>query len=398
MRRANPQKIRRTFFLLVIIGLVGVLLDLRMTWRPRHPVWVARDIYPIKKASLAFHTLAGSAQIEIPGASVLYAKNVNQERPIASTTKIMTAYLVLKDSSKVPLDRVITVTAADTANYKNGLLKADSEVPLHTGQKTTVRDLLWALMLPSADDAAWSLARVVSRHASRFVALMNKEATQLGMRRTHYLDSDGVNYHAVSTAKDLLKVTTVALKNREFRIFVGTLTRHTLSFGVLTNLNQLLGSYPGAFGVKTGWTPSAGSCLVFAARRTLGGHRLTLYGVVLGEPGFRRMFVDVRGLLDTGFQLPYQTLIRRDGVVAKIRVVGAGNPHSINLSVREDLGHFQTGGDAKVEWQWSRLHSSWLAGAVMGRCRLIYGGSHRQGPWVDIVADQGFTRPWWAIL
>lgn len=398
MRRVNPQKLRRSLLLGALIGIFGIIVWTRLAWHQGRVQSVVPTTYAVKKAPLAFHTLAGSAEIAMPNGPVLYAKNVNQKRPIASTTKIMTAYLVLKDS-KVPLNQVVTVTSRDATNYKKGLLKADSEVPLAPGQRITVRDLLWALMLPSADDAAWTLSRVVAGHATHFVALMNREASRLGMRSTHYLDPDGVNFNAYSTAKDLLKLTTAALKNHEFRVLVGTKKHHTASFGELTNLNQLLGVYPGAYGVKTGWTPSAGSCLVFAANRRVGGdQRLTLYGVVLGEPGFRRMFWDVRNLLNTGFRLPYQTLIPRNAVVAKIRVPAAGGSHWINLSIRRGLGSFETGGRATVDWHWAQLPSSWGVGTIMGRCRLVYPNSRPPGPWVNIVADQGFTRPWWMGL
>lgn len=134
--------------------------------------------------------------------------------------------------TKLPLGQVVTISAQDVSNYQHGLRKDDSEVPLRLGQKVTVKELLWALLLPSADDAAWALARVTSGHASSFVDSMNRQAVRLGMRHTHYLDPDGVNFHAYSSAADLLKLCTVALQNPAFRELVGTRIQSTASFGV----------------------------------------------------------------------------------------------------------------------------------------------------------------------
>ncbi len=395
LRRANPQKILRTVVLLVVILASLVYVPQIAAWHvgARRPAIVSS--FELAHSPLQFHTMAGSAQVEIADGPVLFAHNVNEERPIASTTKIMTAYLVLSQPG-LSLNRVVTITATEVDNDRRGLLKADSEVPLAVGQRATVQDLLWALMLPSADDSAWVLARTISGNPYKFVAMMNQTAARLGMHRTHYVDPDGVNHKGYSTAKDLLKLTTVAMTDPAFAQLVSTAVHHTSSFGTLTNLNQLLGQYPGAIGVKTGWTPWAGSCLVFAAKRQLDNTPLTLYGVVLGEPGFNRMFEDVKGLLNTGFSLPYRRLVNAHTVIAEQWATGLGAPKKLTFSLgNRAMGAFETGGTARIQWQWQKGLNGWQAGQVVGRCRVTQTGWSHPGPWVPIIANQGLKVPWW---
>ena len=393
MRRANPRKLLRTMILAVLVLGAVIVLPRCLAWHLSEQRLVIPSSVSLPKAALPFVTEAGSAQVEVSGGPVLYAHNPNIERPIASTTKIMTAYLVLHTRS-MPLQGVVTITPVEVNNDRRGILKSDSEVPLAVGQRVTVEDLLWALMLPSADDSAWVLARTMSGNPNTFVALMNRTAQELGMRRTHYVDPDGVNHQGYSTARDLLKLTTVAMKNAEFRHLVGTAQHTTASFGTLLNLNQLLGHYPGAIGVKTGWTPWAGSCLVFADQRELHHRSVTLYGVVLGEPSFNPMFSDVRRLLNTAFSLPYQPLATARSVVARQTVGGFGAPKVLTFSVKSSLGAFATGGHADIQWQWFSK-TSWTKGEVVGRCRVTQTGWQSDGPWVSIVADQSYKVPWW---
>ncbi|PSR34325.1 MAG: D-alanyl-D-alanine carboxypeptidase [Sulfobacillus benefaciens] len=393
MRRANPRKLLRTVILAALVLGAAMILPHRLAWHLNGRRLVVPSSVSLPKAALPFVTEAGSAQVEVAGGPVLYAHNPNIERPIASTTKIMTAYLVLHTPS-MPLQRVVTITPVEVDNDRRGVLKADSEVPLAVGQRVTVNDLLWALMLPSADDSAWVLARTVSGNPNTFVSLMNRTAQKLDMRRTHYVDPDGVNHAGYSTARDLLKLTAVAMQDPEFRHLVGTAQHTTTSFGTLVNLNQLLGNYPGAIGVKTGWTPWAGSCLVFADQRKLYHRSITLYGVVLGEPSFNPMFSDVKRLLNTAFSLPYHTVVKAKSVVARQTIGGFGAPKVLTFSVKSSLGAFATGGHADIQWQWLSK-TSWTKGEVVGMCRVTQTGWKNAGPWVPILADQNYKVPWW---
>ncbi len=353
-------------------------------------------IYHLPDVPSPWHTVAGSCEIQVAGGPVLFEKNAQEERPIASTTKIMTAYLTL-ENKMMPLTRNITITAQEVLNDRQGLLKADSEVPLSRGQIVSVQDLLWALMLPSADDAAWVLARAATdNHPERFIAAMNEQARRFHMNHTHYVDPDGVNHEGYSTAADLMILTQHVMKNPEFRRLVRTKT-HKTAFGVLTNLNQLLWTYPGAIGVKTGWTPWAGSCLVFGATRREHGSPLTVYGVVLGEPAFNPMFHDTAQLLNTAFHTAWSPLIHAGQTVVVLNIHRILTTTTLDLYTSQPLGAFDVGEDATLQYRLKKLGSSWHAGQVLGYVR-IEAQRWPKSSWVPLKARSSYVMPWWAHL
>jgi D-alanyl-D-alanine carboxypeptidase (penicillin-binding protein 5/6) len=207
----------------------------------------------------------------------LASKDIYTQVPIASTTKIMTAIVVLKNYN---LNDVVTVTS-EAAN------QIGSDAHLRVGERITVLNLLYCLLIPSGNDAAYALAEHMSQDNSTpsdFIKKMNETAKELGMKDTDYKDPAGLDVNGYSSAYDLFLATKSALKFPEFKEIVGT-QEYTATntdktvFHALKNSNRLVGEYqyPGAIGVKTGYVPEAGHCLVSAAKRD--GH--TLIGVVL---------------------------------------------------------------------------------------------------------------------
>jgi D-alanyl-D-alanine carboxypeptidase (penicillin-binding protein 5/6) len=230
----------------------------------------------------------------------LLAVNANREMPMASTTKIMTAVVALTYGK---LDQSITVGADAVALDNQGT----SIAGLKLGEKLTLRELLYCLMLPSGDDAAIAIADGVGGSEAGFVALMNLEAGLLGLSHTHYANPHGLDQPGhYTTASDLVKLTSYAMRSPTFAKVVDTAaitlpanaTHHTY---LLTNTNELLPgepfAYRGAVGVKTGFTGGAGYCLVFISTRPQG----TLIGVVLGEPLYNGRFTDATALLNWGY-------------------------------------------------------------------------------------------------
>ena len=240
---------------------------------------------------------------DVTTGKLLWTRNGNSERPMASITKVMTAVVVI-DSGY--LNRKITVTQAAVAY---GQPYDASEAGLFAGDVLTARQLLEGLLLPSGADAAYMLATTYGPGWPAFVRRMNATARKLGMTRTHYANFDGLpwptEYSTYSTATDLVKLATAAMKLAVFRQIVAqrsysiaaTSAHHYYHW---TNTNLLLGSYRGAIGIKTGYTLGAGYCLLFAARRD----RIELFGVVLGstvtDPGMR--FTAATLLLNWGFK------------------------------------------------------------------------------------------------
>jgi D-alanyl-D-alanine carboxypeptidase (penicillin-binding protein 5/6) len=215
---------------------------------------------------------------------LLWSRGLNTERPMASITKVMTAYLVIRAGH---LDRKITIPAAVT-----GYVRAHnaSNAGLRPGDRLTARQLLYALLLPSGADAAYTLARTYGPGLSRFVTRMNATARRLGMRRTHFSNFDGLpyptSYSNYSTAANLLVLGRAAMRLPVFRSVVAKRV-YWLAAGSghrayrWKNLNPLLGRYPGAIGIKPGYTGAAGQCLLFEATR----HGHTVIGVTLHSPG-----------------------------------------------------------------------------------------------------------------
>ena len=192
---------------------------------------------------------------------ILYEKNGNKQTPMASTTKIMTAIVVLENAN---LKDVVTINskAAGTGGSRLGLKKND---------KITVNDLLYGLMLRSGNDAAIALAIHVGGSVEGFAEMMNNKAKELGLVNSHFvvphgLDNDG-HY---TTAYELAKIADYALNIDKFKEIVST--RNTTIYingyaKAINNTNQLLGSVSGVYGVKTGFTNGAGRCLVTACKR-----------------------------------------------------------------------------------------------------------------------------------
>lgn len=216
--------------------------------------------------------------------TVLWSRELNTERPIGSITKVMTAVVVLDVGD---LDRPITVPYAVLAYVSS---YDASNAGLRPGDTLTAAQLLAALLLPSGADAAYALATAYGPGIPAFVAKMNATAAALGLTRTHFSNFDGLPYPAAdsntSTPADLITLGRFAMQSAVFRWIVDTRTyRVAAGYGhrayVWHNTDPLLGVYPGAIGIKTGFTKAAGHCLLFEATR----NGRSFIGVTLDSPG-----------------------------------------------------------------------------------------------------------------
>ncbi|KUL43397.1 D-alanyl-D-alanine carboxypeptidase [Streptomyces sp. NRRL F-4489] len=242
--------------------------------------------------------------------SALFAKAADTRRSTGSTTKIMTARVVLAQKN-LDLDSKVTIQKA----YSDYIVNNNwaSSAHLIVGDKVTVRQLLYGLMLPSGCDAAYALADRFGTGSSRdarvksFIGQMNTTAKNLGMKNTHFDSFDGIGRGAnYSTPRDLTKLASNAMKFSTFRTIVGTKSTKqkvtTKSGGYRymswTNTNNLLSSYKGTIGVKTGSGPEAKYCLVFAATR----NGKTVIGTVLASPSVAARTTDAQKLMDYAFK------------------------------------------------------------------------------------------------
>jgi D-alanyl-D-alanine carboxypeptidase (penicillin-binding protein 5/6) len=237
--------------------------------------------------------IAGQAAVlmEMRAGKILWQRN--QDRPLApaSTTKILTALVVLE---RTKLNDFITVPREAT-------LAAGGTVRLQTGERLSVEKLLHGMLLGSANDAAVALAIHTGGSVAKFVGMMNDKARQLGARRSRFHNPTGLPQKGHSTtARELAIITRAALANERFRGIVASKTQAWKSAsweGELKNSNLLLASYPGAIGVKTGQTREAGFCLVAAAARGVE----TFIAVILKSTE-KSGWEDAKKLLDYGFK------------------------------------------------------------------------------------------------
>ena len=192
---------------------------------------------------------------------VMWGKNENTKKAMASTTKIMTAIVVLENCN-LNDEVIISKKAAGTGG---------SRLKLNTGDKTTVNDLLYGLMLKSGNDAAVALAEHTSGSIEEFANLMNNKAKELGLKNTNFVTPHGLdNENHYTTAYELALLTDYALNNETFKNIVNTksITIHINGNPrIIGNTNELLGNLEGVNGVKTGFTNNAGRCLVTSCTR-----------------------------------------------------------------------------------------------------------------------------------
>lgn len=210
----------------------------------------------------------GAMAVDEDSGVTLYEKNANMPLLPASTTKIVTALVSLDN---YPLDSVIKVGKFSVDGQKMGLV---------TGERITVENLLYGLLVYSANDSAEALARHFEGGRSAFIAAMNKKASEFHLSNTHFYNPSGLDGNGqVTTAHDLVRISEIAMQNPEFAKIVATgqITVASTDGKIvhrLTNINELLGKVPGVLGIKTGWTQNARENLVTYIERD--GHRVMI--------------------------------------------------------------------------------------------------------------------------
>jgi D-alanyl-D-alanine carboxypeptidase (penicillin-binding protein 5/6) len=219
---------------------------------------------------------AASAYLVKTGNTTVWSHRAYKRLPPASLTKIMTALIVLE---RARFDDVVTVSAAAAA-------ETGSRIKLKMGERLLVKDLLAAMLVNSANDAAHALADHIAGSEAKFAQLMNRRAATLGLINTHFVNAAGHDHPKhYSTAGDLARLTEYVLTFATFQELVGLpdmeiRTVDGLRSYTLRNTNRLLGNYEGMIGVKTGFTSKAGPCLVAVVERD--GERVLL--VMLNSP------------------------------------------------------------------------------------------------------------------
>lgn len=223
---------------------------------------------------------------------IISEKNADEQRPMASITKMMTCLLALENGQ---MNDTIEIT-------QDVYIAKDSRVKL--GDKYTMRHLIDEMMLLSDNDAAYALAKHIGGDTLKFCDMMNEKAAYLGMTHTHFANPNGMpNLNNYSTASDLVRLSRYCMRDSLFAAIVGTVEKDVpLLDGrhmPCRNTNALLKTYEGCLGIKTGFTRLAGNCLASTATR----NGTTLYLVLLNSRSMSSRFTESAILLDYGFNV-----------------------------------------------------------------------------------------------
>lgn len=238
---------------------------------------------------------AAAVLIDEDSGTVLYEKNADERRPVASITKVMTLLLTFEalQAGKIALGDIVPVS--EHAYHMGG-----SQIWLEPGEQLTLQEMLKAICISSANDAAVAVAEFVAGSEPAFVDAMNARAAALGMTATHFANACGLDEEGhLSSARDVAVMSReMLLHHPEVREYC-TVWMDTLRGGrtQLVNTNKLLKSYPGITGLKTGTTGKAGVCITASAERD----GLRLIAVVLGASSGKERFEAAKTLLDYGF-------------------------------------------------------------------------------------------------
>lgn len=273
----------------------------------------------------------GAVLMDEKSGRVLWEKNAFEPLANASTTKIMTCILAIESGK---LDETVTAS-------KNAAIQPKTQMGLSVGEQIKLKDLLYALMLQSSNDAAVAIAEHISGSVDDFCSLMNEKAQDIGAVDTNFETPNGLDkgeHH--STAYDMAVITCYAIKNETFTHIINTRQVNIKSDRrtyTVVNKNRLLNEYDGAIGVKTGFTGKAGNCFVGAAERD----GMKLVSVVLGsgwgKVGKERKWIDTKNILNYGFgNYKYYDLCVSGDYIADIPVKNSYNKR-VGVSVSKGI-------------------------------------------------------------
>lgn len=329
-----------------------------------------------------FSISADSAAVYIPEADrFIYLKNENERRGMASTTKIMTALIALETLDE---DEMITVGSESCGIDGSSLY-------LRPGEVMNSLDLIYALLLQSANDAACALAHRIAGSIEEFAHLMNQKAEELGLFETHFTNPHGLDdKEHYTTARDLAILSGAALKNERLKEIASTRRREVLISGeprILVNHNKLLRLYNGCIGLKTGYTKKCGRCLASAAEKD----GLRVISVTLDAPDDWR---DHKMLLDMAYdRYECRTLCERGDFLNIVPILN-GNAEYTRVSAKNDVKAIVEKRAPEIETS-IRLSGYFSApvykNEVLGT--VIFTDNGREVARVDLVSEENIFTP-----
>jgi D-alanyl-D-alanine carboxypeptidase (penicillin-binding protein 5/6) len=288
--------------------------------------------------ALEFDVDAKSAiLIEATSGKVIYEKNPNDKLPPASVTKIMSMLLAMEAIDKKEISLNDNVLISEHAASMGG-----SQLYLEPGEEKTIEELLKGIAIASANDACVALAEHISGTEEMFIKKMNERAKELGMKNTQFINSNGLPQEGhFTSAYDIGLMSKELLKHPKVHEWL-TIWMATMKVGLpnkkqtnlqLTNTNQLIKTYPGATGIKTGYTADAKYCLSASATK----NGLSLIAVVLGSPTSKIRFAEAQKLLNYGFCMYASVPIAKKEQVIDEILIEKGKEEKVNVIAESDF-------------------------------------------------------------
>jgi D-alanyl-D-alanine carboxypeptidase (penicillin-binding protein 5/6) len=333
---------------------------------------------------------AGGSEVAVTGLGVVGVAGSEGSRPIASVTKMMTAYVILKNKPLQPNEPgpTITITAADQTRYGVMLAQDQSVLPVAAGQRFTEFEMLQGMLIPSANNFAEILAAWDSGTLPAFVDKMNAAARELGMTNTIYSDVSGFSAGSTSTPRDQLILARAVMANPVFSQIVATEKVRLPGIGEVSTTNEVLGE-DGVVGIKTGFTEDAGGNLAFAARRQAGGQNIEIIGMVFGMTDKPAAFSATRNIVNSVVQnVQLVQVMKKNQSVATIETEWGG---TVDIVATEDV--------AMLLWPGMKLEAQVVldpvvapskAGAAAGMLNLRLGDQTKQVP---VVLADALEKP-----
>ena len=302
---------------------------------------------------------------------ILYEKNIEEQLPMASMTKIMSMLLIMENIENGSLKYEDKVLISENASGMGG-----SQVFLQAGEQYTVNDLLKCIAVSSANDAVVAMAEKISGSEEAFIDLMNKRAKELGLKNTNFANSHGLdNENHYSTAYDMAIMAKELLKHEDIlkytSIYEDYLTKPDGSQVWLVNTNRLVRFYDGVDGLKTGYTTEAGYCLTATAKK----NDLRLISVVMKSPSAEARSSDTSTLLSYGFNSFKNNIIySKDKSLGKVSVE-KGKIKEIDVYLKEDATEILSVTEKRADYTFNikidKIEAPVKAGTVVGTTEII---------------------------
>lgn len=374
------MKISKLFFQFVLIISVVIFLLSYM---------------PISLAKADFNTTAKAmCLMEATSRRVLKAKNENLELPMASTTKIITAITAIENCPD--LDQTFEVSKASI-----GI--SGTSIYLREGEKMSIRDLLYGLMLVSGNDASVAIGEYISGNSEFFVDLMNETVKKIGAKHTHIQNTHGLDEKGhYTTAYDLALISSYALQNPVFKEIVSTKNKKITNVDgkdrYLQNKNKLLRNFEGANGVKTGFTDDAGRCFVGSAER----NNMTLVCSVLN---CGPMFEDCASLLEEGFEEFKMVDVTKNVFKERKIKIENGKELEVTISPEERFCFpLKNGEELKIKYRYlfpESIEAPLEKGCEVGKIEIIFDNNlifSLKFTTIDYVKTKGLIERFFDIL